>query len=398
MTIQSGKNILVSYKAQAGLGTPASGAGATGLRMTPSPGLQLQKQIITSNEVRRDGQKTRGRHGTKSVTGSYQGELSAGGTWDTLIAAALRSSFAAAVVINSATMTSVTAPTTSTIVANSGSWITQGVRVGDMVKLTGSGTAANDGKWYRVTIVTATTITVAGTPLVVDAVADTTGSLTIAKACISGAAPVEQYFTFEEYGQDIDASPTFTDCKITKLEVSAQPNAPVVVTITIMGLNAVSVTGASAPLFTTPTYTTTLPLVMSDGTVRINGVDYGNVLTGFSLAYDAGGQTPGVLAPNAPDVFLSNAMLSGSFSVMRQDTSFFDAFNSETQIDLFVHCCENTTDPKSFVAFYVGNATYSGDSGQLGNDGALIDTIPWNAGIDSAGGSRALTTLKVTTG
>lgn len=86
--------------------------------------------------------------------------------------------------ITQSTMTSITL-TTNTIVASAGSWITQGVRVGDMVVLTGHDTSAtvvgspNNGRRLVVTAVTASTITVAGTPLVATALADANFTLTI---------------------------------------------------------------------------------------------------------------------------------------------------------------------------------------------------------------------------
>jgi hypothetical protein len=330
------------------------------------------------------------------VSGSYQGELSTGGTWDALLEAALRGTFATSFVLTSAQMTSITvAPTT--ITATGGSWLTQNVRIGDMFKLTVSANSANNNKWFRVSNVTATVITVAGTAPLTSQAVDATFSMTVAKTLICGATPTERYFTFEENGLDIDAGPVFTDCKITRLEINCQPNQPISITIGIMGLNGSSASGVSAPTFTTPTYTTTLPLVMSDGTIRINGVDY-SVLTGFSLQWDLGGQTPGVLAPTAPDVFLSNAQLSGTFSLMRADMTMFDAFNNETQFDIFVVCSENTVDPKAFVSLYAGNLTLSGNSAPFGQDGALTETVPWNAGKDEAGGARAATTLKISTG
>ncbi len=400
MGLQSGKNILVVYKAQSGLGVPASGSGATGVRMVPSPGLQGARATINSNEVRRDGQTTKGRLGTKSSSGSYQLELSVS-TLNDLIEAALRGTWAVSVDITQATMTSITT-TTTTIVAAAGSWLTQGVRRGDMVKLTGHSTSANNGKWFRVTAVTATIITLANmvvggvstAPLTTDATPDTSFTLSVAKTLLCGATPTERYFTFEQYGQDISAGEVFTDVKITKLELSMQPNQPIVATIGVMGLGFASESGS--PTFSSPTYTTTLPLVMADGTIRVNGVDYA-VLTGFTLTFDNGGQAPPTLSPTAPDVFLSNARMSGQFVAMRQDMTFFDAFNNETPVDFFIHCKELEAEPADFVSFYVGNATLSGNQTQLGNDGPMPETVPWFAGKDEAGSDHALTTLKIST-
>lgn len=394
-TYQSGSNITVAYKAQSGLGTPASGASGLGLRFTRgSAGMRLTKSVIESAEVRRDGQSTRGRHGSRQASGSYQSELSVG-SLDTIIEAAMRSTWTAALSITQATMTSITT-TTSTIVAAGGSWLTQGVRVGDMVKLSGHDTAANNDKWFRVVNVTATTVTVAGTPLVTNSTADLTFTLAVAKSLVQGSSPTERYFTIDEYFQDVDRSLLWTDCKFNRLEVSASPDSPIICTIGVVGLDGGSLAAAASPQLTSPTYSTTLPLVLSDGTIRLNGVDYAD-LTALSFALDVGGAVPPVLAANSPDVFLGNAKLSGSVSGLRTAFTHFDAFDAETQIDIFAHCVENEANPADFVSFYVGNAVFDGNDAGLGDEGAQVETFPWRAGKDEAGGSRAATMLKVST-
>jgi hypothetical protein len=392
---QSASNVLVALKVQSGIGTPASGAGATGLRVKPSQSLKLNKQYINSEEVRRDGQSTRGRQGSRSSSAGYSSELSVG-SFDALIEAALRGTFTVSTDITQATMTSVTT-TTTTIVASAGSWLTQGVRRGDMIKLTGFADAANNAKWFRVISVTASTITVAGTaPLVLNATPDSTFTVTVAKNVIMGATPVERYFSLEEYQQNIDSSLYGTDMKVVKMDFNAQPNRNIEVTFTFMGLDAQSLTGASSPTFTTPTFTTTLPLVMVDGTIRINGVDY-TVITGFQFSLDLGGATTPTLAPTSVDVFLANTKLTGSFTAIRQDLTFWAAFSAETQVEFFIHCAENEADPKDFISFYIGNAALSDNTTSIAQDGPMVETVPWTAGKDEAGTDHAATMLKVAT-
>lgn len=72
MAYQGGSNIIVAGKAQAGLGSPASGASGFGFRLRRgTQGLRMQKAVIDSQEVRGDGQTRKGRHGSRMVTGSY---------------------------------------------------------------------------------------------------------------------------------------------------------------------------------------------------------------------------------------------------------------------------------------------------------------------------------------
>jgi hypothetical protein len=392
---QTANNAQIAFKAQSGIGVPASGAGATGLRVVPSQGIRLTKNYIPSNEIRRDGQSTRGRHGSRQAGAQYSSEFSVG-SFDALIEAVLRGTFQASLAITQAQMTSITT-TTSTIVAAAGSWLTQLVRRGDKVQLTGHATAANNGKWFRVVSVTALTITVAGTPLVLDATPDATFTLTVAKTVVMGATPVERYFTLDDYGQDIDLSISATDMKVTKIDFNAAPNANVVLNFTFMGLDVIPNSTGASPVFTSPTYAVTLPLVMSDGTIRINGVDY-TILTGFSFSLDLSGQVPAVIgAQTGPDVFLANAKLSGSFTAIRQDLTFLTAFKAETPVDFFIDCVENEADPKDFASWYVGNASLTGADGAWGADGPYTETVPWEAGKDEAGTDHAATMLKFAT-
>ena len=292
-------------------------------------------------------------------------------------------------------MTSITT-TTSTIVAAAGSWLTQGVRRGDKVKLAGFATTANNGKWFRVLDVSATTITVPAGSLTLDASADTSFTLTIAKTIVNGVPPVERYHSVEDYEQDIDGSLLGTDMKITKFDLNIQPNKNIQVTFTFMGRDASVQDTATAPIFTSPTYSTALPMIMVDGTIRIGGVDY-NVLTGFQLTVDMGGSVPATLSRTGPDVFLGNAKVSGSFTAIKQDLVFLKAFDAETQVDFFIDCAESAANLADFESFYVGNATLNGAAASIAMEGPRVQTIPWAGGADDAGGARANTMIKYCT-
>lgn len=395
MPYQTGKNIQVAYKEQPGKGVLATGTGATGLRLNPSAGLRLQKAVVNSNEVRRDGQTTRGRHGTRTVPpGTYETELSVG-TLDKIFEAVMRATTTPQQTIDESDVTSITT-TASTIVAATGSFLALGVRRGDVVRLENHSTAANNSRWLRVLGVTATTITLPANSLTLNASADTDFELIVAKTIVNPSTPVERYFTFDEYNIDTDTSYRFSDMKISQIQITANPDANIVVSITLLGLDGEALDAADSPHFPDPVYTTTLPLIMADGKIRINGVDYAD-LTAFQLTWNLGGQAPSVLGRNAVDVFLANAVVSGSITAMRNGALFFNAFRDETQLDIFVFCeeAEAVADPKPFTSFYLGNAVFDGNDGPIGGEGPLLETIPFRAGKDEAGGDRALTTMKI---
>jgi hypothetical protein len=397
MANQTAANVKASFKVQSGIGVPASGSGATGLKVNPTQAMTLNKAIIANPTIRYDGQTSLGRHGTRSGSLSYKLPLSVGTVYS-LIEAALRGTSKATFDITeastlggSAAATSITT-TTNTIVMAAGSNLLQGAQKGMVCKLTGHSTAANNGKWFPVVDVSALVVTLPAGSLTLNAVADTAFTLTFAKSVINGATPVERYFTFEEYMQDVDLSVLGTDFKVTKLEINAQPNQNVEVTISGMGLDIVPQTIGTSPVLTA-TYTTTKPLVMADGLIRVGGVTYGAAITGLSIVWDLGGEvTPG-LSQTCLDVFLGNGKISGTMTFIRSDLGFLTAFRNETTADLFVVFSENTSDPKNFEAVYIGNLTYSGNSVSLASTGPMSESVPWNGGIDESGGGAASTSL-----
>ena len=81
MAYQSQSAAVVAYKAQTALGTPATGAAGTVLRVAGGTGGQLTKAATESNEVRSDGMRARGRHGIQKTAASWNAEVSLG-SWE----------------------------------------------------------------------------------------------------------------------------------------------------------------------------------------------------------------------------------------------------------------------------------------------------------------------------
>lgn len=399
MAYQTKSNRIVAYKVQSALGTPSSGGSGLGLRVNAgSQGLRMSKQVIPNNEVRRDGMSTRGRHGSRMVSGSYLVNMALG-ELDTLLAAGLRGTWTAAATRtydNGAALTSLEVTGTGEITQVGTTTLIGAVSQGDMIKLGNMSNSANNDVWCRVTNATATIVSLAGAPLTIQA-ADTACTMTIARRLIQANPPTESYYTIDEYDADLDLSWTYTDCKVNRIEINAQPNQNVTVTIGLLGLDATANATGASPVLTSPTFTTALPLILADGTMRVNGTDYAD-LTGFSLVLDLGGTVPAVLAPNSPDVFLNNATLSGSMSGLKTNGTHWTAFDSETQLDLHAHLIEvGDSNPKDFISLYIGNAVFDGADPDGFGEGELVQTMPWRAGKDEGGSDRAATMLLIST-
>lgn len=403
MAYQSQSNGVVQFKPQVSKGTPVSGGSGFVLRIAGGPGAKITKNVYGSNEVRRDGQRTRGRHGLRRVSGTYIVEASLD-NMDNLYEAVFQGTWESALTITEATagLTSITTGT-NTIVASAGSWITAGLRVGDVVRLTGHSTAGNNSRNIRLTGVTALTLTTAET-LTADAVADT--AFTIIRPgqkliCPAAGAAVKTYWTLEEYDGDLDLTEIFSDVVFHMLKFSMQPDGLVVCEIGFTGTGQMTTASAgSAPTFTSPTESTGVPLACVDSTIRYSSTDFVD-LTSWDLTIDRGAVAPAVIASvYSPDVFTGNMAVSMNFSMLRSDYGKMTDFLAETALTFHVLAVENESEPKDFLALFVPNFTLGGvDKSPLSKEaGPRTQTIavPQDLiGKDTTGGAYDATMVKL---
>ena len=371
MAGNSGRNVAVDYKLQSVLGTPESGSGATRFRINSgAPGLVLNKAKIRSNESRSDGMSTRGRHGSRSIAGSYPADATLG-TFEDLIACVMRSTFDAGVVITEADVTSITT-TTNTIIAASGSWITLGIKVGDVVVIPHHPTAANNDLPVRVVSLTASTLTLAGTPLTADAVADSAVTITRAPKLVNGTT--RQLVTFEESEQDLDESAQIPDCRVSSLKLTMGTDAMIALDFGIVGRGLYTMLeGASSPGFTSPTETTTGGLVGTDAGIYMNGAAR-TVLTSLDATLDTQCRTQPVIGADiGPDVYEGNMQpIQVNFAGIREGQTFLDALDAETDISLGLVMQDQAG--TGYLSLWLPFGTVDSVTKQLGTDGPLLES------------------------
>lgn len=384
MASQTGKNMYVAYKVEATFNTePAPLTGAEKLRINPSAGLNLTRANIQPGEVRSDLMTQMGRLGSRVVGGSYSCDVSVG-SFDTILEAIMRSTWVAAVVMTSADFTTITT-TTDTIVAASGSWLTLGVRVGDIIRVTGKtgdGAPANNLTLTVKTVVTAT-ITVVGTPLTLDAVADAGASVTILKKLSNAAVPVRRSFYVEERLGDIDDSEVYGGVRWTGFTLRGTPDGMATLELRAMGGSQAAEGSGTSPLFTTPTEYGSIGLVFVDATINLDGGTPLAVATSFELTCDLNAAAlPVIGATVTPDIFDNDMTMSGSLTLLREDLSFVTGFNAETEYELQVMLQEpDAAEPKDTLNLFVPRIKFSGVDTPLGGDGAMVQTMPFMVGM-----------------
>lgn len=379
MAYQTQSNIITAYKVQSALGSQASGGSGTVLRMAGGAGAQLTKAATESNEVRRDGMRQRGRHGTQKTTGAWAHEASLGST-EPILEAIMRDTWSSALVLTQSDFTSL-AVASNVVTLGSGDPRSLGLRVGDVMRFTGMSAAANNSKNIRIGSMTATTFTTPDT--LTDMGADTTCTITRPKKLIqySASTLTARYFTVDEYDVDIDLSTVLTDFVWGNIKFSMQPNGLIMADPGGIGTGqiAAQATGTS-PLLTSPAESTATPYSVVDATIRVNGTDVVE-LTGFDLTLDIGLSAPDVFGSGAikysPDVFAGQMAVSMNLTALRKNLTYLSDFIAETVYSLHVLAVENESEPKDFLSIYVPNFTMGGNtrSSPSKQGGPLTETI-----------------------
>lgn len=375
MTYQSAANILVAIKAETTTGVAvATVTGAQQLRINDSPGLKLNRAVVKSNEKRADGLRTMGRLGYKSDDGSFNCELSPGGATDVLLEAIMRGTWATTTSVTFATMTSITVGTNE-VVANAGDWVgDQGIRVGDVFRLSNH-IAANDDNNNLVTAITSLTISVATNSFTADASAATTGTLTVLRKLINPATPTKRTFNVEQYDKDIDLSELFLGCKLVGFNLSCQPGEMVQVQYTWLGLDRTALATGTSPFFTSPNLTTSLGMIADDSAIRFNGALVTD-FTGFDLNFQitAAGK-PVIGSLTSPDIFDNDMDVTGTISGLRQDFSNITLYDAGTEFEMSILLEENESEPKSCLGIFIPRAMFQSLSAPAGGgDGAKVET------------------------
>jgi len=396
MPVQNLSNIAVQFKEQTALGTPATGVGGFGVEVMASAGLAMQIATIESAMIQRSRMRKRPRHGSRSVTAAYETELTVGGL-DPVIEAVLGGDWVSTFDLTEADMTSVTITGTGvTVTAGGGSWITEGIVAGMMVKFADLSVGANNDKWVPVLNVTATVLTLAPGYLI-DNGADTTFTLTVARHVATATPYVDRLFTAEEYQQDLDLSKIGTDMRFNSLNVDCQANAHVKIGFGLGGRNMAALASGASPSLTGITAPGDDSLVLIDGGLFINGLKRANV-TGFSFGLAAPVSTIPVIGTNiSPDVFLGQFSMTGNFNAVVDSFDDFTLFNTEADISILLHCAEKEGSPQQFTTFYLGHTSFAGYSSPAGGEGGAIATIPIYGGADNRGAGFAATSVLVST-
>lgn len=392
----------VAYKSEgANYGVMPAAAGAQSLRRVTSS-LDLTKDTYQSNEIRPDFQVADFRHGMRKVGGSISGELSAK-TYGDFIAAALKKDFVAGVVLAGMSITIGGNSTAWTITRSAGSWLTDGVKIGDVARLTaGTFNANNLNKNFLVTGVTTlglTGITLNGSNMTAEGPI-ASASLTVVgkKTMVPQSGHTDKSFSIEHWHPDVGAtgaSEVFSGCKVSKVTFTLPATGMATIAVEFVGKDA---TPGTAQYFTTPTAVTVTGVMAAvNGVVRVGSATGGTITSASIEISCAQSSEPGIGSNVADQVATGRVIVTGQITAKFDSTALRDAFYNETETSAYLAFTADNTANSDFIAFAMNRLKVNGASKDDGEK-ILIQTIPFQALLNNDGGAgqpEDLTTIAI---
>jgi len=387
MAIATGVAKQLAYKAETTWGTVPAASGAQALRRVTSD-LNLTKQTYQSAEIRTDYQVADFRHGVRSVAGTVRGELSPG-TYEDFLAAALRKTFTAVTNITGLSLTIAASGDYYTVTRSSGSYLSDGIKVGQVVRLTaGSLAAGNLNKNLLVvglTALAATVLVLNGSTLTAEGpIASCTMSVPGKESYVPTSGHTDSSFAIEHWFSDIAQSEVFSGCKVNSVGIALPPSGISTIEFGFMGKD---VTTAAAQYFTSPSAASTSGVVAAvNGAVAVNGTRVA-LLTGLQINI-AGGMTaePVVGSNTFPDIFEGRVVVSGQFSAYFEDATLRDLFLNETEASIVAAFTTANTAAADFLSITLPRIKVGGASKDDGEKG-IVQTFPFQALLNTSGGS-----------
>ena len=371
MPTATGINKTVSYKKETTFGVLPSASGGQTIRRVSSA-FNLSKETYQSEEIRTDYQLSDFRHGVRSVEGNVSGELSAG-TYADFLASALARNWTAATPSTLDSTTIAFVGGTYTITRTTGSYLTDGVRVGNVIRLTGFATANNNKNLLIIalTATAATVIALNGNTLTPETVASG-GAYTVTGK--STHAPTtghtDDSYSFEAWYSDINQSEVYTGNKVNTVGIALPATGLTTVELSFMGqdLKQRGVT----QYFTSPTAQGSSGIFAAvNGALIVNGLPVA-LVTSANININRNMTSEAVVGSNIkPEIYEGRIVVDGDFSTLYQDGTFAGYFDTEAEISLVIALTANSSANSEFMSFTLPRLKLSTDTKDDGEKGIV---------------------------
>ncbi len=378
-------------------------AGQWGELNGPSGGVKLRRltanfnptaEVYSSNEINNTFQNVDTRLGVRGAEGSLNGELSPG-SYSDFFGSVLAKDFVAVVGASGVSVTIAASGTNFTITRGSGSWITDGIRVGHVVRMTGAGlNAANVGNNCLVVSMTATVLTVMVLSDVALVAEGPIASVALAPAGKASWVPTtghtDDSYNIEEWYSDVAESTVFTGMKVGTANIQLPSTGMVTNDFSFMGKGLTS-SGTSA-YFTSPTGPSTTGLLTAvQGALLVNG-STAACITDASISIERAQEAAQCVGSNFnSEIFTGKINVTGSVSAYFSDSTMRNYFNNETEVTILLVVTTGEAKNADFISFVLPRVKFGTFSNADAENGivssldftALMNTVTTAGLIDS---------------
>lgn len=345
----------VAYKKETNFGELAGTSGGKQLRRVTAD-FNLVKETYTSNELRTSRQNATSAHGVRSAEGSLSAELSAGSYADFMGSVLARDFTPVALGAAVADVTVTVVGDTYQFVRASGSFVTQGIRVGMIINASGLTDTDDNGRDFLVTAVSALSITFVpldalGAPSAQGTGTSVTFSAPGKQTYIPSTGHTDDSYTIEEWYADITQSEVFTGMKVGSMAVSMPSTGFITADFSFMGKDMAQ--SGVTQYFTSPAAQgTSGALAAVNGAVIVNGAPVA-LITSIDFTVDRAMENATVVGSNSlASIFSGKILASGNMSVYFTDAAFRNYFNNETEVSIVVGVSTNACGTGSAMSFY----------------------------------------------
>jgi hypothetical protein len=339
-------------------------------------GLSQSVEELESDEMLPGRHMAESRSGVFSVAGDLEAELTYG-TFDMLLEAAFHGTWQ--VKTRTASTLSVAAADDSFNDSASG-FVTAGFAVGDVVKVSGFATAANNGQ-FKVASVAAGKITVTdlagGAVTLVDELAG--ASVTIATGGTLKTGSTRRKFAILKHNEDIGRWLIYRGCEVGSVAIDCPLQGKIGITFSMIGTKEEPyVYDALTESIADPTET--VMMTTFEGSLTEGGTGL-NHATALNLSLDNGMEAIyRLFSRDAYDIKLGRINVSGSLSAYIEDNRLKDKYLGETKTPLVV----TLTDGENSYQISMTQAKLTTSSEEGSGDDPIIQNYDFRAFNDQA--------------
>jgi hypothetical protein len=371
MTISKGTSKQVGYKKETTWGVLA-GASAGKLIRRVTANFNLTKETYESGEIRTDRQVADFRHGVRSADGSLNGELSPASYAD-FMGSIVGRDFTTAPVSGTASVTIAASGALYTVTRATGDFLTDGFKVGQVVRLTGAGlNVANVAKNLLIASVSSTALTVKvvnSTALVEEGpIASVTVTAIGKTTFVPSTGHTDQSYTVEEWYADIAQSEVYTGMKLNSMAVQLPATGLTTVDFGFAGKDMAQ--SGTSQYFTSPTVQNSNGIFAAvNGVMLVNGSPVALVTSADFSVERATENATAVGSNSVAEIFTGRIRVTGNMSVYFQDATFRGYFDSETPVSVVLTLTTDSADNSDFVTFTLPKVklgSFTKDDGELG--------------------------------